>query len=352
VKPSPVGVFDTTLIAPLVTAVNALSGESVSVAVRVQLVPAEKLTAPKVATPAAAVTVSVPASVHPADDVAIATVSRAPTPVVMTLPWESSTDTLKVVNDTPMVAAVGGPVVYAILFAVLAAIGIAALTTGVNVSSGASVSVAVRVQEPAVSMMMPVKVATAELAVWVVVPLLIVHDEVSAMVSDAPVPVAGLPPPSSTVTTMFERATPAVPDAGVVVKTKCVPAAADAGETATNARPDTMRADVAPMAAMAFAMERMDLRPTLRFTKLFIGFPPFALPVRIEHLNMCLMGTKDSIGKEVEDSLCRYVTVRGFFGSASHNSRTDERNAVHRGRFMNCRLFNKLCARIHNTLRQ
>jgi hypothetical protein len=88
VKPSSVGVFDTNEIALLVT-VKPLSGERVSVAMSVQLVPAEKATSLlKVATPApfAVAVTGVPVSVHPLVVDVMATVSLAPVPVVMTLP--------------------------------------------------------------------------------------------------------------------------------------------------------------------------------------------------------------------------------------------------------------------------
>jgi hypothetical protein len=54
--------------------------------------------------------------------------------------------------------------------------------------------------------------------------------------------------------------------------------AAEAGDTATNARPATIRAVVAPSAAIDLAIDRRDRRPTWGFTKFFIGFPPLHDP--------------------------------------------------------------------------
>lgn len=85
-KPTLTGVDDATVIAALITGVNTLSGERVSVAVSAQLVPVAMLTLLNVATPLTAATPSVPATLHPAEAVVMLIVSTAPVPVVTTFP--------------------------------------------------------------------------------------------------------------------------------------------------------------------------------------------------------------------------------------------------------------------------
>src|SRR5665213_2511315 len=53
---------------------------------------------------------------------------------------------------------------------------------------------------------------------------------------------------------------------------------ADAGATATNARPASMRADVAPMATNDFIRVLKERWPTLGFAEFIIGFPPLHFP--------------------------------------------------------------------------
>jgi hypothetical protein len=87
VKATLLGAVVATVITPLITGVNPLSGESVSFAVRAQLVPAVKSTVLNVATPLAAVAVTgLLATVHPTDAVEMAIVSAEPVPAVMTFP--------------------------------------------------------------------------------------------------------------------------------------------------------------------------------------------------------------------------------------------------------------------------
>jgi hypothetical protein len=103
-KASFVAVVETIVTAALVT-VNVLV---VSVAIRVQDVPAVMVNALKVATPAAAVTVIVPPRVHD-DEIVIESV--APVPDVITVLVLSSTDTEKLERATERVASAGGATV-------------------------------------------------------------------------------------------------------------------------------------------------------------------------------------------------------------------------------------------------
>jgi len=109
VKATRVGVVVATEIAALTMAGNEPSVESV--AVSVQLVPVVMSTVVKVATPAAATSLSVPPNAHPAVAVEMTIVSVAPAPEVLTFPDASSTETLNDVRATLNVAFVGGTVV-------------------------------------------------------------------------------------------------------------------------------------------------------------------------------------------------------------------------------------------------
>jgi hypothetical protein len=144
--------------------------------------------------------------------------------------------------------------------------------------SGERVSVAVKVHEVPVVIAIPLKVAIAELAVTSDVPVKTQFD-VSWIVSAAPGEVAGALVPSSTVTIKFARGLPAVVvEAGSVVKTRWVAAAADAGDTATKARPATARAVVAPIATNDFIRVLKERWPTLRVAEFIIWFPPLHFP--------------------------------------------------------------------------
>jgi len=184
-----------------------------------------------------------------------------------------------------------------ILFAAAAVTVIVALVAAVNPVSPLVVSDAVRVHAVPTVITTEVNVATAELAPTDVAPVR-VHDEVMATVSDALEPVAGALETSSIVTAKLERVAPAVVVVlGPEVKARWVPTAAAAGDTATNARPASIRADVAVTATRDFITDPRDRRPSLRFIKLLIRISAFALPVRFEYLNMCFMGTSSSIGR-------------------------------------------------------
>jgi hypothetical protein len=283
VKPSLVGVDVATVIKALVTAGNPLSGESVSVAVRAQLVPVAMLTLLNVATPPAAGTLAtVPATLHPAD-VEMVIVSTEPAPVVTTLPWVSSTETLNAgVKATPMVAFAGGAVVKAILLAPAALTA----TGGVLVPDVRPLvveSVAVKVYVPAVSITREEKVATPLTAATTLPVIDGLPLATRVMTSDEPAPVVSTAlDASSTETATVDRPAlePAVAvEDGSPVKTSLFGApAADAGEAATNARPANMRADVAPMATNDFIRVLKERWPTLRFAEFIIGFPPLHFP--------------------------------------------------------------------------
>jgi hypothetical protein len=116
----------------------------VSLPVRLQAPVSLIISALNVATPATAVAVTVPPRVH-VDEIVM--VSTAPVPVVSTLPNVSSTVTLNVARVAPSLAVVGGWVVKASLAAVL---GLTVTDVLVAVVRVVEVSVAVRVQAPAV----------------------------------------------------------------------------------------------------------------------------------------------------------------------------------------------------------
>jgi hypothetical protein len=158
-----------------------------SVATRVQTVPVLIASAVNVATPAIAATVVVPISVHV--DV-ITTTSVSPVLAVIGIPLLSSIETAKEGRIAPAVAAAEGSVVKPTLLGVVVATLIAALVTGANEVSGASVSVAVRAHVVPAEMSTALNVAPPPLAVAVSVPPT-VHpaDPVEiAIVSTEPVP--------------------------------------------------------------------------------------------------------------------------------------------------------------------
>jgi hypothetical protein len=127
-----------TVVAGLLVAVIRV--REVSVAVKVQIVPLVIATALKVATPPAAVTESVPVKVQ----VEVrAIVSAEPAPVVITLPYWSSTETAKLANVAPAVVVAGGSTVKITLLAGAALIVVAGVL--VAVVRAREVSVAVRV---------------------------------------------------------------------------------------------------------------------------------------------------------------------------------------------------------------
>jgi hypothetical protein len=101
------------------------------------------------------------------------------------------------------------------------------------------------------------------------------------MVSTAPGVVVTTPLPEFSIETVKDgRFTPVVAVPGTPAIANCVagPAAADAGDTATNANPLTMSAEVAPMAATDLIADRTDETPVLRFRKFLIGLPPLHCP--------------------------------------------------------------------------
>jgi hypothetical protein len=229
----------------------------------------------KVATPAAAVASVVPPRVH---EEASCMVSTDPVPVGTTLPYWSSTETLKVVNATPTVPDVGGTVVYAILVAAVGVTTIAPLVA--VVTPDVVVSDATSVQLVPVVIVTAVKVATPATAGTEVVPVR-VHEEVICIVSVEPVPdVITIGVLSSTETEKLASALPAfVGVVGAVVKiTLLGKPAADAGDTETNARPVTMRAEAAPMATTDLIEDLADLKPVSRLHKFLIGLPPLHCP--------------------------------------------------------------------------
>jgi hypothetical protein len=246
--------------APTLTATDALVAVvrvlEVSVAVRVQA-PVELITsALKVATPAAAVAVAVPPRVHEDEMV---TASVAPVPVVITLPYVSSTETLKVARDAPSLAVVVGSVVKTSLAAVL---GLTATDVLVAVVRGVEVSVAVRVQDVPVSIASALKVAMPSIADSTAVPPR-VHEEEMVMESVKSV-VAGALVPTSIKTLKVARVAPATATVGGwVVKESLVAVAADAGDAEMNTKPVAKRVEHAPRVRAAVSVERTDRRPLL-----------------------------------------------------------------------------------------
>jgi hypothetical protein len=156
-----------------------------SVAVKVQDPSDVIVTALNVATPATAAALSVPPIVQPVDPVST-TVSVEFVPVVSTLPYVSSTETLKVANTAAATTVAGGCVVNATFVAVPAVTVTPELTAVVRVRVE---SVAVRVHglvPP--SMIAALKVATPATAGALRVPAR-VHADVITIVSVAATPV-------------------------------------------------------------------------------------------------------------------------------------------------------------------
>jgi LysM repeat protein len=165
-----------------------------SVAVRVQEPVDVIMSALKVATPAAATADVVPPRVQ----VEVSTtVSVFPVPVVSTLPYTSSTDTLKVVKTADALTVAGGSVVNTTFVGVPAVTTIPVLVAVVRASSDESVAVKVQGLVPP-STVTALNVAMPAEATALTVPVK-VHEEVIAIVSVNPV-VAVAPAPFSTVT--------------------------------------------------------------------------------------------------------------------------------------------------------
>jgi hypothetical protein len=146
------------------------------------------------------------------------------------------------------------------------------------------VSVAVNVHEDPTLIDIPVKVATFDpFVVWLVVPVVNGHVEATLMLS----------PDAAAVTVKLK----VVPACAVAVPPNVSGASADAGDTATNARPASIRADVAPMATNDFIRVPKERWPTLRFAEFIIGFPPLHFPSGLNAQYTCLSGTTSSIGR-------------------------------------------------------
>jgi hypothetical protein len=275
VKPSSAAVFVATAIAVLVAAVNPVSPDCVSVAVNTQFaaLATVMLIAVNVVTPLeAAMLPSVPATEHPADADVTESVSLRE---VSTLPYWSSIDTFAE-KFAPLVTAVIGSGVN-INFEGAAAVTVKTWLPVEGLSGPAEVF-AVRVHEVPTWMTRPLNVATSPPGVWVVMPAVMGHDDVTLTVSPAEAAVTVNP---KAVPAMMENEDP--PNVNTP--------AAEAGDAATNARPASIRADVAPTATRDFVTDPRDRRPSLRFTNFLIRISAFALPVRFEYLNMCFMGT-------------------------------------------------------------
>jgi hypothetical protein len=194
------------------------------------------------------------------------TTSVAPSPVVITLPNESSTETLKVASDDPALAVVGGCVVKASL---VAEPGLTVTDVLVAVVRLLDVSLAVRVQAPVSSILSALNVATPATAVATVVPPR-AHEEEMVTESVKSV-VAGALVPSSIKTLNVARVAPAtVVVGGWVVKASLVACAADAGEAETKIKPVVKIVEHAPRVRTADSVERTDLRPPSRFITFFM----------------------------------------------------------------------------------
>jgi hypothetical protein len=176
-----------------------------SVAVRVQEPVDVMVNALKVATPAAATADVVPPKVQLEVS---ATVSAFPVPAVSTLPYTSSTDTLKVVKTADSLTVAGGSVVKT-TFVAVPAVTVTPVLTPVARASVESVAVRVQGLVPPSITNAP-KVATPEEDVAVVVPAR-VQAEVIAITSDDPLD-ARAPAPFSTFTENEVRVAPAVVD--------------------------------------------------------------------------------------------------------------------------------------------
>ncbi|HEY5267042.1 MAG TPA: hypothetical protein VIJ40_09535 [Acidimicrobiales bacterium] len=137
----------------------------------------------------------------------MATTSVAPVPVVITLPDESSTETLKVASDDPALEEVDGCVVKASLVAEPRVTVTDVLAAVVSVLE---VSLAVRVQAPVSLIASALNVATPATAVAAAVPPRL-HADVMVTLSVAPVPeVTTLPYVSSTETLNVARVAPSL----------------------------------------------------------------------------------------------------------------------------------------------
>jgi hypothetical protein len=261
VKPSLLGVLVATATAELVAAVNPVSPAVVSVAVNTQLnaLVTAMLIEVNVVTPAAAAMLpSVPVTEQPAVADVTESVSLKE---VSTLPYVSSIDTFAE-KLAPLVAAAGGSVVK-INFE--AAAGVTVKTwLPVEGLSGPAEVFAVRVHEVPTWITRPLKVATVPLGVWVVVPAVMGHDDVTLMVS-----------PALAAVTVNPKGVPAVMEKD---PPNTNTPAAEAGDAAANARPASISADVAPRATRVLVTDRSDRRPTLWFTKFLIGIPPLHCP--------------------------------------------------------------------------
>jgi hypothetical protein len=170
---------------------------------------------------------------------------------------------LNVVNATPSVAFAGGAVVKINLKA------LAGVTVNTSVPcaplSAPVVSVAVNVHEDPTLIDIPVKIATSDPFVTsLVTPVVNGHVEATLMLS-----------PDAAAVTVKPKVVPAC---AVAVPPNISGASADAGDTATNARPASIRADVAPIATNDFNRVLKERWPTLRFAEFIIGFPPLHFP--------------------------------------------------------------------------
>jgi hypothetical protein len=230
---------------------------------------------------------------------------------------------LNVVNATPTVAFAGGAVVKAIS-AAAPALTVNVLLGAVEPTSGPAVTVAVKVQDVPNLINKPVKVATPPVVGALVVPPR-PHADVMPTVSVV-LPLAGV--------TVKLRSLPAVWGEVMVEKVSVV--AADAGDEAANARPASIRAEVAPTATRDFITDLSDRRLSLRFIKLLIRFSAFALPVRFEYLNMCFMGTPSSIGsaQELHPSVVLHLPVNFLGMSWPFMTCTGDRPSIEHSSFL------------------
>lgn len=170
---------------------------------------------------------------------------------------------MNVAIATPSVAFAGGAVVK-INFEALAGVTV---NTSVPCAplSAPVVSVAVNVHEDPTLIDIPAKVATSDpFVVWLVAPVVNGHVEATLMLS----------PDAAAVTVKLKVA----PACAVVAPPNVNAAIAEAGDTATNARPANIRADVAPMATNDFIRVPKERWPISWFAEFIIGFPPLHFP--------------------------------------------------------------------------
>jgi len=180
-----------------------------SVAVSVQEPVEVMVRALNVATPAAATALSVPLRVQPADAVS-AIVSVAPVPNVSTLPYMSSTETLKVARTAEATTVAGGCVVNT-TFVAVPAVTVTPELTAVVRASVESVAVRVHGLVPPSITTAP-KVAMPEAAVALVVPARAQEDVITITSAD-PLD-ARTPAPFSTFTENDVSEAPAAVVAG------------------------------------------------------------------------------------------------------------------------------------------